>query len=91
MTVTENVLVSLNAGEPLSVTRTVMLVIIGPCASVGVHEKIPLEAPMLAPLGAPGSRENDRAFPSESVADAVKDKRVPSLITWFEIAVRTGA
>src|SRR3954470_15771428 len=55
-TITVNVLVSLRAGVPLSVTRTTMLLVPGPCASEGVHVKTPLLDPIAAPVGAPGSR-----------------------------------
>src|SRR4051794_2296668 len=45
-----------SAGVPLSVTRTVIGYEPGPCASVGVQEKAPVVALMLAPAGAPASR-----------------------------------
>jgi hypothetical protein len=53
-TTTENVFVSLNGGVPLSVTRTVMEFVDGPCASVDVHEKTPLTGWIVALVGAPG-------------------------------------
>src|SRR5580765_3488739 len=65
-TVTEKVLASLNGGEPLSVTRTVMLLTPGPCASVGVHVNTPLVGLMLALGGAPGSRLNVSVLPGTS-------------------------
>jgi hypothetical protein len=53
----EKLRVALSSGVPLSVTRTVNLLVEGPCASVGVQEKTP-SAVMAAPAGAPGSRLN---------------------------------
>ncbi len=53
-TVTVIVSESLNAGEPLSVTRTVIVNEPGPCASVGVHVKTPVLGLIDAPDGAPG-------------------------------------
>src|SRR5947207_11793 len=46
---------SLNAGEPLSVTRTVTELVLGPWASVGVHVNTPEPGLIDAPAGAPGS------------------------------------
>ena len=46
---------SFSAGEPLSVTRTVKVFVLGPCASVGVQVNAPAVV-MLAPDGtAPSS------------------------------------
>src|SRR5438132_659834 len=82
LTVTVKVRASLNAGEPLSVTRMVMLLVLGPCASLGVQLKRPLVPLMLAPEGAPASKLKlkDCAGTSESLALAVKLRRLPSLI-----------
>ena len=41
--------VSLNGGTPLSVTRTVTVFVLGPCASVGVQLNRPLLGLRLAP------------------------------------------
>jgi hypothetical protein len=48
--------VSDSAGEPLSVTRTVMMFVVPACAPVGVHVNAPVLL-IAAPAGAPGSRE----------------------------------
>src|SRR5262245_8679011 len=42
----------------------------GPCASLGVHVNTPLEAPMLAPAGAP-TNENDSVCAGTSASVAV--------------------
>src|SRR6267143_3367726 len=44
--------VALKLGEPLSNTRTKMLLLLGPWASLGVQEKMPLAASTVAPAGA---------------------------------------
>jgi hypothetical protein len=56
LTVTEIVSKSFELGDPLSVTRTVIGNVPGPCASVGVHVNAPLVALIEAPDGAPASR-----------------------------------
>src|SRR3989442_4906589 len=55
-TMTVKLRVSLAGGEPLSVTWTVIGLMLGPCASVGVQVNTPLVGLMLAPAGAPGSK-----------------------------------
>src|SRR6266571_4335607 len=81
---------SLNDGVPLSVTRivtgTVPLV-------VGVQLKAPVDAPIVAPGGAPASSEKVKVFAgiSESVAVAVKVVGVPITPVLFPIAASTGA
>src|SRR5437867_3297102 len=73
VTVMLTVCVSLILGRPLSVTRTVSEYVPGPCASLGVQEKMPLAALMLAPAGAPGSSEKRSVWAvSGSLAAAVK-------------------
>src|SRR6266853_5138608 len=76
---------------PLSVTRTVIVKLPGPCASAGVQAKTP-DVPLIpAPIGAPGSSENVRTAPaSGSVAVAVKLRSDPSLTVLFPIVARTG-
>src|SRR5690349_16139423 len=83
---------SLNGGEPLSVTRTVIVFVPGPCASVGVQEKIAAAASNVALAGAPASRLYVSVFAgtSGSVAVFVKVSVVPSLIVKFGIGDRTG-
>src|SRR4051794_2541008 len=85
-TTTKKVLVSLKGGEPPSVTRTVIMFVLGPWASVGVHVKMPLVAFTLAPEGAAGSRLKVRESPFGSVALFVNIREAPSLIVLFEIA-----
>ena len=51
-----NDLASLKAGEPLSVTRTVMLFVPGPWSSAGVQVNRPFVGLMEAPVGAGASR-----------------------------------
>src|SRR5204863_174172 len=93
LTVTVNVSTALSAGLPLSVTRTVIGVLAGPCASVGVQLKAPVEAPIVAPAGAPASSEKVSVFAgtSESVAEAVKVTGVPTVPVLFPIVASTGA
>jgi hypothetical protein len=51
VTNTVKLFVPLNGGFPLSVTRVVIVFVLGPCASVGVHEITP-ELEIVAPAGA---------------------------------------
>src|SRR5882762_3603835 len=44
--------VALRLGTPLSTTRTRILLLLGPCASVGVQAKRPLVGLTVAPVGA---------------------------------------
>src|SRR5437773_1523524 len=48
---TVRVLVSLKLGEPLSLTRTVIRFVLGPCVSVGVQLNTPLAGLIVAPGG----------------------------------------
>src|SRR5206468_8764066 len=52
LTVTVKLPVSLKAGEPLSVTRTVMRLVLGRCASEGVQLNTPVTESRLTPSGA---------------------------------------
>src|SRR2546429_293254 len=52
LTVTVNVLVTLKAGTPLSVTLTLTMFVLGPCASLGVQLIAPLAGLMVMPVGA---------------------------------------
>src|SRR5438552_1689732 len=92
-TVTVIVSKELSAGLPLSVTRTVIGVLAGPCASVGVQLKAPDDAPIVAPAGAPASSEKVSVFAgtSESVAVAVKAIVASSFIVLLPIAAMVGA
>ena len=49
-TTTVKLFVALSAGVPLSVTMVVNVLVLGPCASLGVQRITPLAA-MLAPVG----------------------------------------
>src|SRR2546421_6131211 len=51
LTITWNVLVTLRAGTPLSVTLTLTAFVLGPCASVGVQLIAPLAGLMIMPAG----------------------------------------
>src|SRR5258706_6770997 len=76
-----NVRESLREGEPPSLTRTVMLFVLGPCASLGVQVNKPLLALIDAPDGEPGSKLNVKVWAgrSGSLAVAVKLMAAPSL------------
>ena len=81
LTVTVNELVALSEGVPLSVTTTVMVLRLGPWASVGVQEIEPEAGSMLIPDGGE-SRLNVSVFAgiSGSVAEAETLSVVSSLI-----------
>src|SRR5205809_9922 len=87
-TTTVNVCVALNGGEPLSVTRTAITFVPGPCPSVGVQTKTPLVGLMNAFVGAPALRLNVSTFAGRSASTAVLVKLniVPSKTVRFEIA-----
>src|SRR5258706_295803 len=92
LTTTENERVPLKGGVPLSVTRIMTLVVMGPWASVGVQVKTPLVV-MAAPAGALVSSENVSSWAgtSASVAVAVNVRSTPSLTIWLVMTARTGA
>src|ERR1051326_1956241 len=79
VTTTVKLLVSLLGGEPLSVTRTVIVFVLGPCASSGVQLIAPLAGLMVSPLGGE-TRLNVSVLVgrSGSVAEAETDKVVSS-------------
>src|SRR5881397_4209753 len=52
VTTTVKLLVSLDGGAPLSITRTVIRLVLGPWASVGVHVSTPLLGFKFTPAGA---------------------------------------
>ena len=81
MTMTLKDLVSLRLGKPLSVTRTVTVLVLGPCASVGVQEMAPVFVSMVMPPGA-AIRLKAKVFVgmSESVAEAETLRVASSLI-----------
>src|SRR5687767_2106861 len=69
----------------------VILVVDGPCASVGVQVKTPVDGWMEAPEGAFDS-ENESVCEgtSGSLAAAVKVRRLPSMTALLPTGVRTG-
>src|SRR4029079_7379184 len=83
---------SVNEPGPLSVTRIVTTLVVGPWFSVGVHVKRPVAGLIEAPAGAPGSRVKVRVCggKSVSVAIAVKERRLLSRTVLFPIDERTG-
>src|ERR1041385_8464737 len=62
----------------------------GPCASVCVQEKTPLDALIVAFVGAPGSRLNVRLSPFGSVALFVNTSATPSFTVSSEMVDSTG-
>src|SRR5438094_316553 len=52
VTITRNVVLLLRGGEPSSVTRTVMRLVLGPWASVGVQVNTPVLGWRFTPVGA---------------------------------------
>src|SRR5205807_840795 len=91
-TVTVKLFVALNAGTPLSVTTTVIVFVLGPCASPGVQLITPLLPLIVIPEGGP-TRLNVSvlAGTSASVALAATASALNSSIVWFPGTVNTGA
>src|SRR5437667_4633759 len=90
-TVTVKLPVVLSGGEPLSVTRTVMRLVLRSCASVGVQVNTPLPGSRLAPSGADtSSKEMALAGTSGSVALLVTTSVASPWITLLA-TVSTGA
>src|SRR5512138_2653288 len=85
VTTTTKESVTLMGGTPLSVTRTVSVLVEGPWSGSGVQLKTPLDESMVAPAGAPGSRLKARVWAgrSESVARTVKVSRVCLRTVWL--------
>jgi hypothetical protein len=69
VTTTVKLFVALNGGVPLSVTRVVIVLVPGPCTSLGVHAITP-ELEMVAPEGA-ASKVYVKVFGGESLSVAV--------------------
>src|SRR6266702_965466 len=88
---TVKLLVSLSGGMPLSVTSTVMTLVLGPCASLGVQVSTPVAESSVIPLG-PATKENVSVLAgiSGSVAVLVTLKVESSLIVWVGGVVSTG-
>src|SRR6266550_788401 len=92
-TMTLNVLSSLAGGTPLSVTRTLMLLVIEAYFKDGVQVNTPLVALIVAPVGGLGSKLNVSAFAgtSGSVAEFVNVNVAPSTMVQSAIGASTGA
>src|SRR3989454_11320070 len=69
-TLFRSLLVSLDGGAPLSVTRTVIKLVLGPWASVGVQLSTPLLASRFTPAGA-DTRLKVNVFAGRSASLAV--------------------
>src|SRR5438876_3827231 len=82
-------------GLPLSIAVMVTGYVPGPCASVGVQEKAPVPAPIVAPVAAGVPSVSDQvivlAGTSESVAVTVKANAASSFVVLFPGFVTTGA
>src|SRR6185295_15915753 len=78
-------------GAPLSVTRTVTVLVLGTCAALGAHENKPPLTPIVAPPGA-ASRLKLSVWGglSVSVALTVKLSVWPSVTDLSVIAARVG-
>src|ERR1051325_10477853 len=70
LTRTENVVLLLRPGEPLSATRTVTEYSCSACEAVGVQVNTPVAGSIVAPAGASGPRLKDRLLRGRSVSDA---------------------
>ena len=91
LTVTVNEFVLLNGGEPLSVTTTVIVLTLGPWASVGVQFIAPVLGFMDRPAGGKTRlKVNVLAGISASVAEAETDSVANSFIVWFAGTVSEG-
>src|SRR5205814_6979760 len=85
-------LVALNAGTPLSATTTVIVFVLGPCASLGVQLIAPLLPLIVMPAGG-DTRLNVSVLAgmSASVALAVTASALNSSIVWLAGTLNTGA
>ena len=92
-TTIEKLVVVLSGGLPLSVTRTVTLLVPGTGAPAVAQLKNPVVGLMTAPGGAPASSANDRVCGglSASVAEAVRFTVCPVWTNRLAIAPGTGA
>ena len=70
LTITRKLFVLLAGGEPASVTRTVIQLVLGPSASVGVQVNTPVTGSRTTPAG-PDIRLNLRVLAGESASVAV--------------------
>src|SRR5260370_29136420 len=91
LTMMVKLLVSLSGGMPLSVTRTVMTFVLGPCASVGVQVKTPVAGLSVALPGAYTSENVSISVAmSGSVAVLVTVRVASSLIVCVGGTLRVG-
>src|SRR6266545_6785231 len=92
LTTTTKLRVSVNGGEPLSVTATVTGLVLGPWVSMGVQVSTPVWASTLIPSGA-DTRLKLRVLAgmSESVAVLVSTSVLSSAMAWSAGTVSTGA
>src|SRR6266704_6939632 len=83
---------SLNGGVPLSVTRTVTVLVPGVCAGAGVQVNRPVKGLMAAPAGAPGSSVKVSVCGGwfVSIALAMKLSVLPPTTLWLPTGRRTG-
>src|SRR5258706_7465484 len=90
LTIARNVCVALKLGVPLSVTITLIELVPGPCASLGVQVKTPLDALIVALDGAPAPRLNISVSSSGSLAELVNVSNCNSFTVSGEIAESAG-
>src|SRR6266699_2656443 len=84
-------LISLDGGAPLSVTRTVIRLVLGPWASVGVQVSTPVLGFRFTPAGAATKlKVNVFAGRSVSLAVFVTVSVLSSVMVWSVGTVRTG-
>src|SRR5262245_3235841 len=81
-----------SGGDPSSVMRTGMVVVLGPCASDGVQVNRPEPGLIEAPAGAPRSKLKVRVWAgtSGSEAAALNETSVPSATVRLVMAASTG-
>src|SRR4030095_5825379 len=81
LTTTVKLLVALNAGVPVSVTLTVIVFVLGPCASVGVQLSTPVLGFIATPDGPfTSAKVNGLAGRSRSLAVLVTTRALSSLM-----------
>src|SRR2546427_1868823 len=91
VTITWKLLVALMLGVPSSKTRTVTVLVLGPCASVGVQAMVPPEE-TVRPVGPDtNAKLSVLAGRSESVAEAVTLSAGYSPMVYVPGTVRIGA
>src|SRR2546425_8801264 len=91
LTTTVKLRLSLSAGVPLSVTLTVITLVLGPCASVGIQVSTPVFASSCTPVGAETRlKVSVLAGTSASAAVFVTTSVVNSLIVWLGGTIIAG-